>query len=222
MSSKVRKSQTSEHKQSRAALTTIEMSVGAVADAFKQLSTLQEQLYQAHLEARATFQVARHHALKGRDLRAIEEFAGELAERFDWPEGLAARAHCDHLERPLTDDQSWEIGRCAASAFAVTDGMLTVSGMVEELYGTLVESAANAARSAMPKATAAVHRREATKLMLRLDQLCADERLEKAVAFAASARDEAMAPAFAGEPASDDDEEDTDAQCGRPTGYRLH
>jgi hypothetical protein len=186
------RARTSEAAHSRAALWTIQLAVDAVADALRRLGTLQGQVYRSHRAALATLQMARHHPLKAADLNLVEDRFGQLARRLDWPQGIRARAHYEHLGRPLTDPESRMIGSWAGSALALTDGMLDISEQLDLGYAGLVVSAAGAARAASFRVTAEAHKRKAAKLLLRLDQLCADERV--AWAFAVPGEDEQALP----------------------------
>jgi hypothetical protein len=184
MKSKMRKARTAEHKHSRAALSTIEMAVATVGASIEQLSKLQGELHNARNATLTTFLAARDHALKGCDLRLIEAFASELAERRNWPERVRSRAQREDLERPLSEHESWEIGRCAATAYTVAQCMIAAHEGFEEGYGLLVLSSVNAARSALLKVTVEAHIVEAEELMHQLDQLCADKRIAGALAMA--------------------------------------
>jgi hypothetical protein len=181
-----------EVKHSRAALWTIQLAVDAVADGLRCLGALQDQVYRSRCATMGTLQMARHHALKEADLRPIEDRVGQLARRLDWPRSLRARARYEHLERPLGCTESYVIGRWAECALALTMGMLDISEQLDIGYAGLVVSAATAARAAAARVTVEGHKRRAAMLMLRLDQLCADERV--AWAFAAPGEDERSMP----------------------------
>ena len=91
------------------------------------------------------------------------------------------------LERPLSDTESSVVASLVGSALAVSAGTLDITEYLDALYGGLAVTAAAAARSAY-SVTAETHRKRADKLMLRLDQLCANQRI--AWAFAAGAEDQ--------------------------------
>jgi hypothetical protein len=212
---------TAEVDASRAALTTIEVAVATVEDGIEQLGRLQDCLYSARLGAVATFQGARHHSLNGRDLHLIEECADLLAQRLDWPARLAGRTSPNHLARPLTDAESWQVGRWATSAYEITASMLDVSRLLDVGYAQVVASTADVARSAFAQVTAEEDKQKAVKLMLRLDQLCADERIVDALALV-TGNDELVDQ---GEPVGGDEQadvtnaDDAIARCGRVTAW---
>jgi hypothetical protein len=214
VSIKVKKAMTrTSEKQSRAALATIESAVATVAEAVKQLGLLQRDLSRAHRAALESFQVARHHPLTGHHLEGMERLARTLADRRGGPSAIRDRAANDHLERPLSHSESWQIGRWASSAAVIAAGLPHLGDtVVDEWYGDLVASAADAARSALPKVTVEAHKRRAARLMLRLDHLCSDVRI--AQPLAATRADE--------ERVDLEEVEDPRAQCGRLTKHWLH
>jgi hypothetical protein len=174
---------TDETRQGRAALWTVQLAVDAVADAIRRLDTLRCLVYRTHQAALSTLRTARHHPLKDPDLAPLEDRIGHLANRLDWPQSIRSRTHHhEHLERPLTRAESRVIGNWAGSAFAVTSGMLNVSEQLDAWYAGLVTSAVRAARTASSRVTVEAHKRRAEKLLRRLDQLCADERIAWAFA----------------------------------------
>ena len=79
------------------------------------------------------------------------------------------------------------VASLVGSALAVSAGTLDITEYLDALYGGLAVTAAATARSAY-SVTAETHRKRADKLMLRLDQLCANQRI--AWAFAAGAEDQ--------------------------------
>ena len=186
--SKTARAPTAEARHSRAALRTMQLAVDAVADALRRLGTLQSDVHRSRGAALASLQVARHHSLKDADLHPIEDRISQLARRLDWPRSICGRVHNEHLERPLTDPESHMVGRWAGSAHALTVGMLDISEQLDAWYAGLVVTAAGAARAASCKVTVVAHKRKAAKLLLRLDGLCADERV--AWAFDAPGEDE--------------------------------
>jgi hypothetical protein len=72
------------------------------------------------------------------------------------------------------------VTRLAGSAIAVSTEMLDIGERLDALYGGLTVTAAAAARSALASVTDETHRKRADKLMLRLDQLCANQRICRA------------------------------------------
>jgi len=204
---KTTKSQTrtAEHRQSRAALRTIEQAVFAVEISSKRLGAHQEYLYSAHGDAVRAFQIARHHPLKGHDLHLVEEDATRLANLLDWPAALRARDPRKYFERRLTEGDSKEIVRWAGAAYQTSVELLGLSEMFDLWYGRLVVAMAEAARSALRKVTVETHQKRAGELMDRLDELCAEESLAGAIALA-----------------NEGEEEDGHRQCGpSPAGW-LH
>ena len=174
-----------EVQQSRAALWTIQLAVDAVADSISQLKTLQNNVYRGYRVALSTLQMARHHSLSDGDLTLVEDCVGKLAQRADWPATMRSRGRHKRLERPLSDTDSSVVAGLAGSALAVSAEMLDVGERLDALYGGFAVTAAAAARAALPNVTGAVHRRRADGLILRLDQLCANQRI--AWAFAGGA-----------------------------------
>jgi hypothetical protein len=174
-----------EVQQSRAALWTIQLAVEAVADSISQLKTLQGNVYRGYRVTLSTLQMARHHSLNDLDLKLVEDCVGKLAQRADWPRTMRSRSRHKHLERPLNDTESRVLAGLVGSALAVAADMLDVGERLDALYGGLAVTAAATARSALPSVTAETHRKRAGKLMLRLDQLCAHQRI--AWAFTAGA-----------------------------------
>ena len=185
MRSRARRSRRTEVQQSRAALWTIQLAVDAVADTISQLKTLQGNVYRGYRVALSTLQMARHHSLSDGDLTLVEDCVGKLAQRADWPAAMRSRGRHKRLERPLSDAESSGVTRLAGSAIAVSAEMLDTGERLAALYGGLAVTAAAAARSAFASVTDETHRKRADKLMLRLDQLCANQRI--AWAFAAGA-----------------------------------
>jgi hypothetical protein len=179
---------TAEAKHSRAALRTMRLAVEAVADALRRLGALQSNVYHSRQAALATLQAARQHSLKDAELGPIEDGIGQLAKRLDWPRSISARVHNEHLERPLTAPESHMVGRWAGSAHVLTVGMLDIGEQLDAWYAGLVVTAAGVARAASCRVTVTAHKRRAAKLMLRLDGLCADERV--AWAFDAPGEDD--------------------------------
>jgi len=189
MNSKATKADTkrTELKHSRAALWTIQHAVDAVANSIRQLKTLQGHVYGGYRGALSTLQMARHHSLNDRDLNLVEDCVGKLAQRADWPATMRSRTRHESLERPLSDTESSVVTSLVGSALAVSAGTLDITEYLDALYGGLAVTAAAAARSAY-SVTAETHRKRADKLMLRLDQLCANQRI--AWAFAAGAENQ--------------------------------
>lgn len=189
MNSKATKADTkrTELKHSRAALWTIQHAVDAVANSIRQLKTLQGHVYVGYRGALSTLQMARHHSLNDRDLNLVEDCVGKLAQRADWPATMRSRTRHESLERPLSDTESSVVTSLVGSALAVSAGTLDITEYLDALYGGLAVTAAAAARSAY-SVTAETHRKRADKLMLRLDQLCANQRI--AWAFTAGAENQ--------------------------------
>jgi hypothetical protein len=155
----------------------MQLAVDAVADALRRLSALQDQVYGGHRAALGNLQVARHHPLKAAYLSPIEKCFDHLAKRLDWPRGVRSRAPNEHLDRPLGDRECRMIASWGASAFALTVGMLDIYEQLGDWYADLVVSAAGAARAAAYKVTVKAHKTKADTLLLRLDRLCADQRV---------------------------------------------
>jgi hypothetical protein len=170
-------------KQSRAALWTVQHAVDAVADSVRQLKLLREHAHRGHRDALQTLRMARHHCLDEHDLRRLEESVARFARLADWPAAMRSRARYEHLERPLSGSESRLITNLAGSALTVAAGMLDTCEHLDAWYGRLAVTAAAAAHAALPHVTSEVHRRKADKLMLRLEQLCANHQI--AWAFAA-------------------------------------
>jgi hypothetical protein len=170
-------------KQSRAALWTIQLAVETVADSIRQLQRLRDHAHRGHRAALATLSMARHHSLNNSDLSRVEETVGKFARVMDWPLSMRSRTRFEHLERPLSDSESRLMANLAGSALLVAGGMLDVTEQLDAWYGSLVVTAAAAARSALPRVTSDGHRKRADKLMFRLEQLCANSHI--AWAFAA-------------------------------------
>jgi hypothetical protein len=166
-------------------LWTIRLAVDTVADNISQLKTLQDKVYRGYRVALSTLQMARHHSLRDGDLTLVEDCVGKLAQRADWPAAMRSRSGHKRLERPLSDVESSGVTRLAGSAIAVSAEMLDTGERLDALYGGLAVTAAATARSALAGVTDETHRKRAEKLMLRLDQLCANQRI--AWAFAAGA-----------------------------------
>src|SRR5262245_1827769 len=171
-------------KQSRAALRTIQLAVDTVADSIRQLQRLRRHAHRGHRAALATLSMARHHSLNGCDLSRVEETVGKFARLMDWPLAMRSRTRFEHLERPLSEGESRLMANLAGSALLVAGGMLDITEQLDAWYGGLVVTAAAAARSALPSVTSDGHRKRAEKLMLRLEQLCANSHI--AWAFAVS------------------------------------
>lgn len=184
MRSRATTARKTEVQKSRAALWTIQLAVDTVADSIHQLQTLQGAVHRGHRAALSTFQTVRHHALKKPERNFVEAFVSRLAERLDWPKKMRSRSRHLHLERSLSHTESRVLGGLAGSAFAITTGLLDLSDQLDVWYGGHAVTAVVLARSAFPNVTSDAHRRRAAKLMLRLDQLCADNRI--AWAFASS------------------------------------
>jgi hypothetical protein len=144
-------SRTLELKKSRAALSTIQMAVDAVAGAVKEWSALQKHLCRAHQEAVSTFQAIHPQPFKGRE--TLEESAGELARRLVWPKCLATRSPHDHPKAPMTFDLVSDTGRWAFSTFMIADCVHVVVRMLDRGFGVLVEDATHAARSELSNVT---------------------------------------------------------------------
>ena len=100
---------------------------------------------------------------------------------------MRSRSRHKRLERPLSDVESSGVTRLAGSAIAVSAEMLDIGERLDALYGGLAVTAAAAARSALASVTDETHRKRAEQVgaALRLDQLCANQRI--AWAFAAGA-----------------------------------
>jgi hypothetical protein len=150
MASRATRARRSEIQQSRAALSTIQLAVGAVADSIRQLKTLQDNVYRGYRVALSTLQMARHHSLSDGDLTLVEDCVGKLAQRADWPAALRSRSRHKRLERPLSDAESSGVSRLAGSAVAVSAEMLDTGERLDALYGGLAVTAAAAARSVLP------------------------------------------------------------------------
>jgi hypothetical protein len=169
-------------KQSRAALRTIQLAVDTVADSIRQLRRLQGHAHRGHRAALATVRMARHHSLNGGDKSRVEETVGKFARLMDWPLAMRSRSRVEPLERPLSDAESRLLANLAGSALLVAGGMLDITEQLDAWYGGLVVTAAAAARSALPSVTSQQHRERADKLMLRLEELCANAHIAWAFA----------------------------------------
>jgi hypothetical protein len=178
------------HKQSRAALWTIQLAVTAVADSIQQLKVLQDHAHRGHRAALATLRLARHHSLNDCDLLRVEDAVGKFARLTDWPAAMRARSRHEHLERPLSDTESCQLANLAGSALLVAAGLLDITEQFDAWYGGLTVTAAAAPRSALANVTSQGHRKRADKLMLRLEELCTHPHI--AWAFATNARDQAQ------------------------------
>jgi hypothetical protein len=181
-----------ERRQSRAALWTIQLAVDAVADSVHQLKMLRRHMHRGHHAALATLRMARHHSLNASDLSRVEDLVGNYARAADWPATMRSRSRHEHLERPLSATESGVLAGLAGSALAVVAGALTVCEQLATWYGGLAVAAAAAARSARPHVTVEAHQQRANKLLLRLDQLCANDHI--AWAFVAAAGSSRPAP----------------------------
>ncbi|HEX2337828.1 MAG TPA: hypothetical protein VHI72_15265, partial [Hyphomicrobiaceae bacterium] len=114
----------------------------------------------------------------------------KFARLADWPPTMRVRGRDEHFERPLCDAESRLLANLAGTALTVAAGMLDICEQCDAWYGGLAVTAAAAARAALPKVTSEVHRKRADKLMLRLDQLCANGH----IAWAFAAGDEKYRP----------------------------
>ena len=174
-------------RHSRAALSTIQFAVDAVAHSVQHLRSLRCHMQRGHHAALTTLRMARHHCLNASDLARVETIVGQYARVADWPGTMRSRNRHEHLERPLSDTESGVLASLAGSALTVAAGALTMWEQLDAWYGGLAVTAAAAARSALPSVTAEAHRRRANKLMLRLEQLCANDHI--AWAFAAAVKE---------------------------------
>jgi len=172
-----------QHGHSRAALWTIQLAVDTLADSIRQLKAFRRPVHRGHRVALDTLRMTRHHTLHDGDLAVLEEGVGKLARRLDWPATMRSRTRHQHLERPLSDTESRTIATLAVSSVVIASGMLDIGDQLDAWYGGHAVSAATAARLALPNVTTEAHRKRAEKLMLRLDQLCANDHI--AWAFAA-------------------------------------
>jgi len=172
-----------EQGHSRAALWTIQLAVDTLADSIRQLKAFRRHVHRGHRAALDTLRMTRHHPLHDADLALLEEGVDKLARRLDWPATMRSRTRHAHLERPLTDPESRTITTLAVSSVIIASGMLDIGDQLDAWYGGHAVSAATAARLAFPNVTIEAHRKRAQKLMLRLDQLCANDHI--AWAFAA-------------------------------------
>lgn len=182
-----------ELNNSRAALRTIELAVETVAHSIQQLKMLRRHLHQGHRKALSALQTARHHALRDADVKRVEDIIGGYARVADWPAAMRARSPHDKLDRPLSDVESNVLAILAGQALAVAAGALTVSEQIDNWYGGLAVAAAVAGRLALPGVTEKAHRRRADKLMIRLEQLCANDQINWAF-VAAAGRSPAVRP----------------------------
>jgi len=181
---KVRRKQV-KLKHSRAALQTIQLAVETVAHSIRQLTVLRRHMHRGHREALSTLNCARHHRLNDIDVARVEEMVAGYAQSADWPSAMRTRSPHDRLERPLSDTESTVQAVLAGQALSVAAGTLTVCEQIDNWYGGLAVAAAVAARLALPSVTAEAHRGRANKLMARLEQLCANDRIHWAFAAAA-------------------------------------
>lgn len=177
-------------KESRAALWTIQLAVDAVSDSVRQLKLLRDHVHRGHRTSLATLRMARHHCLNEEDMGRVEESVTKFARLADWPPTMRVRGRYEHFERPLSDAESRLLANLAGTALTVAAGMLDICEQCDAWYGGFAVTAAAAARSALPKVTTEVHRKRANKLMLRLDQLCANGH----IAWAFAAGDEKYRP----------------------------
>jgi len=178
-------SKRAERQHSRAALRTIQQAVETVAHCIHQLKVLRRQMHRGHRKALWALHSARHHSLKHSDIERVEEMVRGYAQVADWPATMRARNPHAELERPLGDTESSVLASLAGSALTVAAGALTVCEQLDNWYGGLAVAAAVSARLAAPSVTAAAHKRRADKLMLRLEQLCANDQINWAFVAAA-------------------------------------
>src|SRR5262245_1500476 len=175
-------------QQSRAALRTIQLAVDTIADSIRQLQRLQGHAHRGHRAALGTLRMARQHSLNSDDMGRVEETVSKFARLMDWPLAVRSRSRFEPLERPLSDAESRLLANLAGSALLVAGGMLDITEQLDTWYGGLVVTAAATARSALPSVTGEGHRKRADKLMLRLEQLCANTHIAWAFAVAEEAR----------------------------------
>jgi hypothetical protein len=172
-------SRRAELKHSRAALRTIQQAVETVTHSIHQLKVLRRHMHRGHRKALWALHTARHHSLNETDIKRVEDMVRGYALVADWPATMLARNPHEHLERPLSD--------------TVAAGALTVCEQLDNWYGGLAVAAAVSARLALPSVTAQAHRRRADKLMIRLEQLCANDQINWAF-VAAAGRSTAVRP----------------------------
>jgi hypothetical protein len=186
-------SERAELKHSRAALRTIQQAVETVSHSIHQLKVLRRHMHRGHRKALWALHTARHHSLNDTDIKRVEDMVGGYALVADWPATMRMRNPHEHLERPLNDTESAVLASVAGSALTVAAGALTVCEQLDNWYGGLAVVAAVSARLALPSVTAQAHRRWADKLMIRLEQLCANDQINWAF-VAAAGRSTAVRP----------------------------
>jgi hypothetical protein len=186
-------SRRAELKYSRAALRTIQQAVEIVTHSIHQLKVLRRHMHRGHRKALWALHTARHHSLNEADIKRVEDMVRGYALVADWPATMRTRNPHAHLERPLSDTESTVLASVAGSALTVAAGALTVSEQLDNWYGGLAVAAAVSARLALPSVTAQTHRRRADKLMIRLEQLCANDQINWAF-VAAAGRSTAVRP----------------------------
>jgi hypothetical protein len=182
-----------ELKHSRAALRTIQQAVETVTHSIHQLKVLRRHMHRGHRKALWALHTARHHSLNDTDIKRVEDMVQGYAQVADWPATMRARHPHEQLERPLSDTESSVLASLAGSALTVAAGALTVCEQLDNWYGGLAVAAAVSARLALPSVTGQAHRRRADKLMLRLQQLCANDQINWAF-VAAAGRSAAVRP----------------------------
>lgn len=182
-----------ELKHSRAALRTIQQAVETVTHSIQQLKLLRRHLHRGHRKALWALHAARHHSLTDTDIKRVEDMVLGYAQVADWPATMRQRHPHEHLARPLSDTESSVLASVAGSALTVAAGALTLCEQLDNWYGGLAVTAAVSARLAQPSVTEEAHKRRADKLMLRLEQLCANDQINWAF-VAAAGRSGAVRP----------------------------
>jgi len=172
-------------KHSRAALRTIQQAVETVTHSIQQLKVLRRHMHRGHRKALWSLHSARHHSLNDNDIKRVEDMVRGYARVADWPATMRTRNPHEHLARPLSDTESTVLASLAGSALTVAAGALTVCEQLDNWYGGLAVAAAVSARLALPSVTEEAHKRRAEKLMLRLEQLCANDQINWAFVAAA-------------------------------------
>jgi hypothetical protein len=187
-------SRQTELKHSRAALRTIRQAVETVSHSIQQLRLLRGHLHRGHRKALWALHAARHHALADTDIRRVEDMVRGYAQVADWPATMRARNPHEQLARPLSETESSVLASLAGSALTVAAGALSVSEQLDNWYGGLAVTAAVSARLAQASVTEEAHKRRADKLMLRLEQLCANDQINWAFVAAAGRSAAAVRP----------------------------
>ncbi len=187
------RSRKTELKHSRAALRTIQLAVETVAHSINQVRVLRRHLHRGHRKGLSALHMARHHSLNAADIKRVEAIVGGYAQVADWPATMRSRRRHEGLERPLSETESTVLALLAGQALTAAAGALAVCEQLDNWYGGLAVAAAVAGRLAVPGVTVEAHRRQADKLMTRLEQLCANDHINWAF-VAAAGRSPAVRP----------------------------